>query len=59
MQAGIEEKSEVIEEILLTDEDNFSREAIMHFQNHHIWADENPHGVIENRHQHQFSIIII
>lgn len=42
--------------ILFTDEANFSRNAIRNFHNNHVWADENPHEVIEDRFQHQFSL---
>lgn len=44
------------EKILFTDEANFSRDKIMNFHNNHIWAENNPHAVIEGRHQNQFSV---
>lgn len=34
--------------ILLSDEANFSRDAIMNFYNYHFWADENPHVIRES-----------
>lgn len=43
-------------EIMFTDEANFSRNAIRNFHNNHIWADENPHAVVEFNHQEQFSV---
>ncbi|EFN63884.1 hypothetical protein EAG_08086, partial [Camponotus floridanus] len=42
--------------ILFTDEASFSRNAIRNFHNNHVWAEENPHEVCEDRFQHQFSL---
>lgn len=42
--------------ILFTDEANFSRNAIRNFHNNHVWAEENPHEILEDRFQHQFSL---
>lgn len=42
--------------ILFTDEASFSRNAIRNFHNNHLWCDENPHAIFEDRFQHQFSI---
>lgn len=42
--------------ILFTDEANFSRNSIRNFHNNHLWADENPHGIVESNHQEQFSL---
>lgn len=42
--------------ILYTDEANFSRTAIQNFHNNHFWAEENPHEILESRHQQQFSV---
>lgn len=42
--------------ILFSDEASFSRDAIQNFHNRHVWAEENPHSVIESRHQYQFSV---
>jgi hypothetical protein len=33
-----------------------SRNGIINIHNQHLWAEENPHGVIYSRHQQQFSI---
>lgn len=43
-------------QIMFTDEASFSRNAIRNFHNNHVWADENPHEVLEDRFQHQFSL---
>ena len=42
--------------ILFTDEVQFTRDAIMNFHNNHIWADENPHAIVQSRHQQTFSV---
>lgn len=42
--------------ILFTDEANFSRNSIINFHNNHIWALENPHGIVETRFQENFSL---
>jgi hypothetical protein len=44
--------------ILFTDEAGFTRDGIINFHNSHMWADENPHGIIQSRHQQRFSINI-
>ena len=44
--------------ILFTDEANFSRQGIINFHNNHIWAEDNPHAIIEGHHQHTFSFNI-
>jgi len=41
--------------ILFTDEANFSHDAIINHHNNHLWSYENPHDIIESRHQHKFS----
>src|SRR5678816_2810305 len=56
MQQKIADNPHHLAEILFTDEANFSRDAISNFHNNHIWADENPHAIVESRHQHQFSL---
>jgi hypothetical protein len=35
---------------------NFSTDGIINFHNNQLWAEENPHGVVQSRHQQQFSI---
>lgn len=42
--------------VLFTDEAGFNRDGIINFHNNHLWADENPHGINESRHQQRFSI---
>ena len=42
--------------ILFTDEASFSRNAIRNYHNNHLWCDENPHAIFEDRFQHQFSL---
>lgn len=42
--------------ILFTDEASFSRTSIVNFHNNHLWADENPHGIVETHFQEQFSL---
>uniref|UniRef100_A0A8D8ZE00 Transposase n=1 Tax=Cacopsylla melanoneura TaxID=428564 RepID=A0A8D8ZE00_9HEMI len=41
---------------LFTDEANFNRDGITNFHNNHIWATENPHGMVQKKnHQQTFS----
>lgn len=42
--------------ILFTDEAGFTRQGIFNFHNNHAWSDENPHAVVEARHQIRFSL---
>lgn len=42
--------------VLFTDEASFSREAIINYHNNHLWAEDNPHGIVEAHHQHKFSV---
>lgn len=42
--------------VLFTDEAEFTRNGINNFHNQHLWALENPHGIIESRHQQRFSL---
>lgn len=41
---------------LFTDEAEFTRDGINNFHNQHFWALENPHEIIESRHQQKFSL---
>lgn len=52
----IGQNPEFLEQVLFTDEANFSREAIINYHNNHIWAEENPHAIVEAHHQEQFSL---
>lgn len=45
-----------ISNILFTDEASFTRNGINNFHNRHVWAEENPHAVLELSHQHRFSL---
>lgn len=45
-----------LSQVLFTDEASFSRNAIINFHNNHMWAEENPHAVIENNFQENFSV---
>lgn len=45
-----------LSQVLFTDEACFSRNSIINFHNNHVWADNNPHAVIENHFQEQFSV---
>lgn len=45
-----------LQKVLFTDEASFSKVAIINFHNNHIWADENPHALVEAHHQEQFSL---
>lgn len=44
--------------ILFTDEAGFTRNGVVNFHNTHVWADENPHAVMESGHQTRFSLNI-
>ena len=41
---------------LFTDEASFQRDQIVNFHNQHVWADENPHAIVQSHHQHRFSV---
>lgn len=43
-------------QVLFSDEAGFSRDGIFNFHNSHVWADENPHAVVELHHQNRFSL---
>uniref|UniRef100_A0A6P7GMR5 Uncharacterized protein LOC114344564 n=1 Tax=Diabrotica virgifera virgifera TaxID=50390 RepID=A0A6P7GMR5_DIAVI len=42
--------------VFFTDEAHFSRVAIINFHNNHVWADQNPHEIIEHHFQNVFSV---
>lgn len=52
----VEEDPMFDQQILFTDEANFSRNAIQNSHNNHLWAEENPHAIIETHFQYQFSV---
>jgi hypothetical protein len=45
-----------VSSVLFTDETAFTRNGIINFHNNHVWAKENPHAVVQSRHQQQLSI---
>jgi hypothetical protein len=45
-----------VSSVLFTDEAAFTRNGIINFHNNHVWAEENPHNIVQSRHQQQFSI---
>lgn len=42
--------------VLFTDESEFTRNGINNFHNLHLYAFDNPHGIVESRHQQRFSV---
>lgn len=56
LQQSISKNSQLLSLILFTDEASFSKNAIMNFHNNHVWAEENPHEICEDRFQYQFSL---
>jgi hypothetical protein len=42
--------------ILISDKEGFGRYVIS-FQNHHQWAEDNSHGVLQCRHQQQLVLM--
>lgn len=42
--------------ILFTDEAGFTRDGIINSHNLHFWNDENPHAIIQNKHQQRFMV---
>lgn len=42
--------------ILFTDEAGFTRDGIINSHNLHLWGEENPHAMIETRHQQRFMV---
>jgi hypothetical protein len=45
-----------VSSVLFRDEAAFTRNGIINFHNNHMWAEENPHTVVQSRHQQQLSI---
>jgi hypothetical protein len=45
-----------ISHVLFTDEAGFTRDGIINCHNMHIWSDENPHAIIQTKHQQRFMI---
>lgn len=42
--------------VIFSDEASFSRDGIFNYHNSHVWAFENPHEIVEKRHQQTFSV---
>lgn len=42
--------------IVFTDEAQFTRDGVTNFRNSHIWANENPHAIVQRNSQHRFSL---
>lgn len=42
--------------VLFTDEAGFTRNGMFNYRNEHVWSHENPHAIVQFRHQHQFSV---
>ena len=55
-QHKITQNPRFLESVLFTDEANFSREAIINFHNNHVWAEENPHTIVQGNYQQKFSL---
>lgn len=45
-----------ISNIMFTDEAGFGRDGVINSHNLHLWHDENPHEIIQSRHQHRFFV---
>lgn len=52
----IDEDRSFLKRILFTDESTFSRDGIINLHNNHIWAHENPHELVEGKHQYSFKL---
>ena len=50
------EDDNFINNILWTDESQFTRDGINNFHNMHTWACANPHATRQTSHQHRFSV---
>jgi hypothetical protein len=45
-----------VSSVLFADEAAFTRNGIINFQNNHVWAEVNPHAVVQSRRQQQLRI---
>jgi hypothetical protein len=45
-----------VSSVLFRDEAAFTRNGTINFHKNHVWAEENPHAVVQSRHQQQFSM---
>lgn len=42
--------------VLFTDEAGFTRDGVINCHNLHIWHEENPHAIVQTKHQHRFMV---
>lgn len=42
--------------VLFSGETGFDRDGIINFHSHHLYAEDNPRGLLQSRHRQQFSI---
>lgn len=47
---------EFINIVLFTDEAGFTRNGIINSHNLHTWCDENPHAIVQTKHQQRFIV---
>lgn len=40
--------------LLFIDEANFNKDGIINFHSNHLWAEENPHNIVQSWYQQQF-----
>ncbi|GFV02775.1 uncharacterized protein TNCV_619731 [Trichonephila clavipes] len=52
----LDEKPDFLNEVLWSDECQFSRQGTINTQNRHYWSFENPHLIRQNRHQVCWSV---
>ena len=52
----INSNSDMIRNILFTDEAHFTRDGVNNTINSHLWDLDNPHGTVESNYQHRFSV---
>lgn len=45
-----------LKKVMFTDESSFNRDGIFNSRNSHVWAEENPHKIIQKGNQNRFSI---
>ena len=48
--------SHTIRNNFFTDEAHFNRDGVKNIRNSQIWDRNNPHGTVESKHQHSFSV---
>jgi hypothetical protein len=48
--------TQLVADILFSDEARSIRDCTVKVHNTHIWVDNNPHTAVASKHQHQFSI---